>query len=191
MRPGLISMVNPDPTARNLRAFVAGAGIPRSMVLAWNAVPWFISDKSGKRIRAARGEDLEEGLDYLRLFLRQLPDLRAFAGLGRAAQRAWRRLAWPQHVPMIEASHPSNQVLNLDPAHGKVVREALGINLGEFAYQRRSDYDRTGEWRGGGQVPSWGARQSSDQAGCGNSMCLLWSRGKSLTLGARFVASCW
>ena len=52
---------------------------------------------------------------------------------------------------MIEAYHPGNQVLNLDPAHGKVVREALGINLGEFAYQRRSDYDRTGEWRGEGK----------------------------------------
>jgi len=51
MSSGFISRDNPDPSARNFRALLAGAGIPREKTVLWNIVPWYIG--SGVKIRPA------------------------------------------------------------------------------------------------------------------------------------------
>ena len=48
---GFISRDNPDPSARNFRALLAGAGIPREKTVLWSIVPWYIG--SGVKIRPA------------------------------------------------------------------------------------------------------------------------------------------
>lgn len=56
-------------------------------VVLWNAVPWFLREKAGKRIRAASSEDLDVGLGYLHRLLAELPWLAEALVLGGAAQR--------------------------------------------------------------------------------------------------------
>jgi uracil-DNA glycosylase len=49
---GFVSRDNPDPTARNVRAFLIEAGIERRRVALWNVVPSYIG--TGERIRPAQ-----------------------------------------------------------------------------------------------------------------------------------------
>ena len=49
---GVVSLVNPAGTARNLRRFLAETGIDGREVLLWNAVPWVI--QPGGPIRPPR-----------------------------------------------------------------------------------------------------------------------------------------
>lgn len=72
---GFVSRDNPDPSARNLRALLAEAGIERHRTALWNIVPWYIG--TGTRIRPAAGSDVKAGASYLEKLLPLFPNLSA------------------------------------------------------------------------------------------------------------------
>ena len=58
---GLVSLDNPDPSARNLKAQLAAAEIGRHDLAVWNVVPWFIGDFAKRKIRPPKRSDVREG----------------------------------------------------------------------------------------------------------------------------------
>jgi predicted house-cleaning noncanonical NTP pyrophosphatase (MazG superfamily)/uracil-DNA glycosylase len=121
---GFISTDNPDPTARNLRRFLGEAGIPRSTVLLWNVVPWFLSKPTGS-IKAASAADIREAQTYLHTLLAVLPCLDGVLLLGRNAQRGWDRLDKKPSIPTFRTYHTSNQVFAADPSRRTHVLDVL------------------------------------------------------------------
>jgi uracil-DNA glycosylase len=122
---GFISLDNPDPTARNLKSFLAMAAVPRSVLLLWNIVPWYLSTPGGGRIRAARYGDLEAARQYLRALIELLPNLTTVLLLGSNAQKGWERLGETSCVRVFRTYHTSNQVFALDPSRRDQVRQEL------------------------------------------------------------------
>jgi predicted house-cleaning noncanonical NTP pyrophosphatase (MazG superfamily)/uracil-DNA glycosylase len=118
------SMDNPDPTARNLRGFLGEAGIPRSSVLLWNLVPWFLSKPTGS-IKAASAADIREAQKYLHALLAVLPCLGGVLLLGRQAQRGWDQLDQKPSIPTFRTYHTSNLVFAADASRRMHVLEAL------------------------------------------------------------------
>jgi uracil-DNA glycosylase len=87
VQSGLISLDNPDPSARNLRDQLAHAGIEREDIALWNVVPWYIGNDAGTAIRAASGQDVREGLEYLRPLVSAMPNLSCIILVGGAARK--------------------------------------------------------------------------------------------------------
>lgn len=105
--PRLVSRDNPTGTARNLKRFLAEAGIARSDTILWNVVPWIVHEP-GARNRALRMPEIAEGLALLPPFLARLPDLRVVVLAGRVAALAEPTLAEadPQ-LTVLRMPHPS------------------------------------------------------------------------------------
>lgn len=124
-RTGLVSRDNPTGTARNLRRFLAEAGIPRRATLIWNAVPWVIH-APGARNRAPRREEIAAGLEALPDLLRLLPCLRVVVLAGRVAgeARATMAAARPE-VAILAMPHPSPTYVNTSPAVAARIRATL------------------------------------------------------------------
>lgn len=109
-----VSCDNPDPTARNLFNILFDAGMPRSRIVIWNIVPWYIG-KDG-HIRAAKAADIKEGKPHLKSLMALLPRLAVVVLLGRNAQKIAPWLTKQvTGIELIKAYHPSNRVLNMDP----------------------------------------------------------------------------
>jgi len=119
---GFVSPDNDDPTAANLWAALAAAGVDRRReVVTWNVVPWYLGDAT--RIRAAAVRDLDEARPALRELLALLPHLRVAVLLGRKAAAGWRRAGI--ELPALEAPHPSPQVLHIRPEARTRIAAAL------------------------------------------------------------------
>mgnify|MGYP005853568119 CR=1 FL=1 len=86
VRSGFVSRNNPDETAKNFFELNQEAGIDRRLTVIWNVVPWYIGD--GRRIRAAKREDLSAGTESLRELVALLPRLEVVVLVGRKAGNA-------------------------------------------------------------------------------------------------------
>ena len=120
---GFISRDNPDPSARNFRGLLAGAGISRESSVLWNIVPWYIG--TGTKIRAAVASDIEAGATHLSPLFALLPGVRAVVLVGRKAQRARLRVEQLSSARIFELHHPSNQVVTCWPERRKELEHGL------------------------------------------------------------------
>ncbi|HYN35948.1 MAG TPA: uracil-DNA glycosylase [Actinomycetota bacterium] len=121
---GFVSPDNNDQTAQNMWLLLQDAGVDRSRdVVTWNVVPWYIGD--GRKIRAAKSDDLHEGREAVQRLLDLLPDLRVVVLLGRKAQASWKRLKIKPRVATIECPHPSPLVINTTPGARELILSAL------------------------------------------------------------------
>ncbi len=114
VRSGFVSRDNPDETAKNFLLLCEQAGIDRRRTVCWNVVPWYIG--SGKRIRAATGQDVARGLQSLGRLLELLPRLTTVVLVGGKAARA-RGFVVEQRprVSVVEMPHPSPMFINRSP----------------------------------------------------------------------------
>jgi hypothetical protein len=111
---GFVSCDNPDQTAENTLRTRVEAGVPRSVVVHWNAIPYYIG--SERRIRSSRSSDFEVARPLLGELLALLPSLSCVILAGRAAQRAWHGLQAPKPcLQVIECPHASPLNLNTRP----------------------------------------------------------------------------
>jgi uracil-DNA glycosylase len=121
---GFISRNNPDETAKNSFLLYQEAGIPRSETVLWNIVPWYIGD--GSRTREADGNDIREGLEYLRKLIQLLPRLQAVVLVGQKAQKVERdiRRANPR-LRILRSPHPSPLFVNNKPENRGIILDVL------------------------------------------------------------------
>jgi uracil-DNA glycosylase len=120
---GFISRDNPDPSARNFRALLASAAIPRERTVLWNIVPWYIG--TGVKIRVAESIDIEAGVAYLSRLVGLLIGLRAVVLVGRKAQRARDAVSHLTPARIFKTLHPSNQVVTCWPERRKELERDL------------------------------------------------------------------
>ncbi|MES2907681.1 MAG: uracil-DNA glycosylase [Pseudomonadota bacterium] len=113
---GIISFDNPDPTAKNLQEQLTSAGISREEVAVWNIVPWYIGNETGTSIRAATGQDVRAGTQYLAPLVSAMPNLCCIILVGRAARESHLLLSRITSARIVCCHHPSARVLNLNPA---------------------------------------------------------------------------
>ena len=117
---GIVSCNNNDGTAANTWTTRHEAGVPRSMVVHWNAIPYYLG--SDTRIRAHNTADVASAGPLLAELLELLPRIRAVILGGKAAQRTWAGHAPKETaVSSFEAPHPSPTNLNTRP----LTREAV------------------------------------------------------------------
>jgi len=117
----LVSCDHAAGTARNLRRFLAGAGLPRRAVVLWNVVPWVIDPE---KCRAPRTGEIAQGLTWLPALLDLLPDLRGCVLAGRAARHAAPMLARTL-LPVWAMPHPSPTFVNTSPVVAERIRAVL------------------------------------------------------------------
>lgn len=120
-----VSQDNRTGTARNLRRFLAGAGIERADLVIWNVVPWLVHAPGARNRAVTRGE-IREGVALVAPLLDLLPALRAVVLAGRAAAHAEPavRAARPL-LPVLTMPHPSPTIVCTSPAIGERIRETL------------------------------------------------------------------
>ena len=120
---GFVSRDNPDLTARNLKTYMAEAGIDRNRSLIWNIVPWYLGD--GKTIRAASAVDIRAGSVFLERLLGLLPHLKVIVLVGRKAQAASEKGRLTTLLPVYRSAHPSPQWVHRHPDNGEKIREVF------------------------------------------------------------------
>lgn len=125
---GFVSFDNPDQTAANARHACESAGLSRRDVVRWNAVPWYIGNAEGTKIRAATKLDLQRAEPWLAQLLAVdlLPRLEVVVLMGKKAQRharAIERIA--PHLRVVKTSHCSPLALNYSSARRPELIEKL------------------------------------------------------------------
>lgn len=106
-QPRLVSRDNPVPTQRNLKRFLAEAGLPRCESVLWNVYPWLADSASGRQHRLSN-RDIDRGVAELTTLLDLLPKLRVIVLAGRKAQRALPTLRKvPTAASILSMPHPS------------------------------------------------------------------------------------
>lgn len=121
---GFASRNNPDESAKNFFELNEKAGLDRRLTASWNIVPWYLG--SGKKIRAANREDIDQGLPYLWELLGHLKSLEVIVLGGRKSQRVKKDIR--EHLPSIQVEeiwHTSPQSLNPVPQRRTEVLETL------------------------------------------------------------------
>ena len=112
---GKISFKNPDPSARNLRNQLTEAGIPYQEIAIWNIVPWYIGNDEGTSIRAAKGDDVRAGIEYLAPLVAAMPNLSCIILVGGAARQAHMFLSRTTEARIVSCHHTSARVMNPNP----------------------------------------------------------------------------
>ncbi|MEJ8845804.1 uracil-DNA glycosylase [Variovorax rhizosphaerae] len=123
---GFVSFDNPDQTAANARHACESAGLLRQDAVRWNAVPWYLGNEEGTKIRPATPEDVKRAEPWLGELLRLLPRLQVVVLMGKNAQRlapAINRLAPSLRVE--KTSHCSPLALNYSPERRPALIEEL------------------------------------------------------------------
>ena len=111
VQSGFISRNNPDETAKNFFLLNQDAGLPRTITVTWNIVPWYIG--TGKKIRPAGTIDIMNGSQSLERILALLSKLRIVVFIGAKAAKARTRVAAVRpDVYRMEAPHPSPLFVN-------------------------------------------------------------------------------
>ncbi len=122
---GFVSADNPTGTARNIRRFLADAGIGRSRLVIWNTVPWVIH--AGGPNRAPRRAEVAAGLAELPALLPLLPHLRGVVLAGRNAALA-QALVAPH--PSVQIPHPSPTYVCTSPDVARRIAAGLAQAAG-------------------------------------------------------------
>jgi uracil-DNA glycosylase len=112
---GQISFENPDPSAKEFGRELAAAGISRDEIAIWNIVPWYIGKRDGTAIRAAKSEDVREGMKYLPFLLEAMPAIKCVVLVGGAARKAHMILSRLTTARIVSCHHPSMRVINSNP----------------------------------------------------------------------------
>ncbi|HEY3267744.1 MAG TPA: uracil-DNA glycosylase [Armatimonadota bacterium] len=120
---GFVSRDSPDLTARYMAELLAEARLPRRSTVLWNVVPWYLGD--GRRIQAARTQDIEEGREYLQRLVRLLPDLRAVVLVGKNAQKVAGGLDLSSGVTVFQSPHTSPVFVHRGPGNRGIIAAAL------------------------------------------------------------------
>jgi uracil-DNA glycosylase len=115
IKTGYVSFDNPDPTARNFQNQLAAAGIGREEIALWNTVPWYIGNEEGTAIRAANGNDIQDGIEYLAPIVEEISNLKAIILMGGAARRAHVFLSRITTARIVSCHHTSAKVMNSSP----------------------------------------------------------------------------
>lgn len=111
-----VSRDNPTGTARNLRRFLAEAGIARADTVLWNVVPWVVHPP-GARNRPLRRGEIAAGLGTLPSLLAALPRLRIAILAGRPAAGAAPIIARERpNIAVLVMPHPSPTYVCTSPA---------------------------------------------------------------------------
>jgi len=113
---GVVSLDNPDQTARNFRSQLQQAGVSRDDIAIWNVVPWYIGNAGKTKIRAARTSDAKLGLEYLSAVVAALPNLKCIVLVGGAARQAHVHLSHQTAARMLSCHHPSPRAQNTNRA---------------------------------------------------------------------------
>ena len=108
---GFNSPDNDDPTAANVFAAMAEAGLSRRVSLSWNVVPWHLKN------REPSPADLRAAVPYLVELLRMLTALKAVVVLGRPAGTGWTLSGRGHKLKVFNAPHPSPLHINRDRAN--------------------------------------------------------------------------
>ncbi len=109
---GMVSLTNPDPTARNLKSQLAIAGVPPQDIAIWNVVPWFVSDSTRGTIRPVRRSEAATGTAYLLELVSMMAQLKCIVLVGRAAAQAHVPLSAHVGARILACHHPSQRSLN-------------------------------------------------------------------------------
>ena len=101
---------NPNPASRIFARLRREAGLPRSLYLRWNIVPWALHDAQGLR-RGPRTADVVEGAPFLDQLLAELPELRIIVTFGQPAltgvMRHFTLRPLDRVLPILGVPHPS------------------------------------------------------------------------------------
>lgn len=100
---GFVSRDNDGRTAEWTFRLMRLAGVPRSLSLIWNVVPWW------DRRRAASLEELREGVEHVRELVARLPLLDTVVFVGENAARSMPRLR-DLRLRTLASYHPSPRV---------------------------------------------------------------------------------
>ncbi len=127
--PAIVSRDHATGTSRNLKRFLAEAGIERQDTLLWNAVPWNVH-APGERNRPLRRGEITEGLTLLPPLLHLLPRLELVVLAGRVAREAVALIERERPlVGVLTMPHPSPTYVCTSPA----VPRAIAATLAETA----------------------------------------------------------
>lgn len=130
---GFVSRDNPDETAKNVYELSREAGIDRTRVTLWNAVPWYIGN--GNKIRAANTNDINEGLSSLSELLTLLNKVRGVVLLGKKSQKSKSLISQINpNLVIFETPHPSPLFVNRYPDNREILL-ASWKKLGIFSNQ--------------------------------------------------------
>jgi uracil-DNA glycosylase len=111
---GFISPNNNDGTAQNTWETREEAGVPRPLVVHWNAIPYYLGSET--EILASTPGDIAEAGPLLRELLDLMPKLRAVIVGGKVALKTWHRFASDEHgLAVIPCPHPSPRNFNTRP----------------------------------------------------------------------------
>ena len=97
---GFISRNNDSDTADATFRFMQDAGIPRTLTVTWNVVPWW---NGTPKIRAA---ELRDGVESVKDLVALLPVLQAIVLVGNNAAKA-RPYLITTGLPLFQSAHPS------------------------------------------------------------------------------------
>ena len=123
---GIISPDNNDGSAANMWTLLQEADLPRTSVLAWNIVPWYVGTMT--KIWPVNDKDLQQAAPYLRGLLDLLPDLRVVITFGDKPRRGWFRYLITDDAPLLPTlavPHPSPRSLNPHPDNRELILNAL------------------------------------------------------------------
>jgi uracil-DNA glycosylase len=121
---GFVSRNNNDESAKNFFEINVEAGIPRKKTITWNIVPWYIG--TGKKLRKANIDDINQGLPYLHSIIDLLPDLKIVVLVGGNARRVKKELkSRYAGIKIFECYHPSPLVINTNPRNRQKIIQAL------------------------------------------------------------------
>ena len=121
---GMLSADNDDETAKNVWRAYEASGMPRTLGLHWNAVPWYVGD--GARNAGVTDAHVTRGRRYLLQLLDQAPEIVVVVALGKKAQASVAGTATAlaaRGIELIQAPHPSPR-----PAARSQGRSLMEIN---------------------------------------------------------------
>ena len=109
-----VSIDNDDPTARNLKALLAKAGIRHDDLIVWNVVPWYCGNPDKTKIEVPSVRNLAEGIESLCTLVPLLKNLKAIVLVGSTARKAHVRLSATTQARILSCHHMSQRVLNVN-----------------------------------------------------------------------------
>lgn len=124
IKTGLISLNNPDPSARNFKTQLNQAGINKKDLAIWNVVPWYIGNDNKTAIRPAKSDDIEISIKYLKLIIAAMKSLKCIVLVGGAARKTHIVLSAMTTARIFSCHHPSAKVMNTNP---KAEKENLEV----------------------------------------------------------------
>ena len=111
----MLSADNDDGTAANIWRAYREAGMPRTLGLHWNIVPWYVGTK--EKLGAIDQKQRQRGAPYVLRLLDLAPEVRVVIAFGHHAKRGSESLASraepaSRDSPDVGASQPAELQLN-------------------------------------------------------------------------------